>query len=251
MSGVMKRLSIAGAALVASIGAAVAADVAVPGPFSPAPAFPTEPVITPGPLAPPPAFPATRVYNWTGFYIGANAGYQFGSVSWSSVPDLVVGRVNASGGLAGGTVGYNLQTGDPWVIGFEGDMDWSGYKATIAPASCLTTCELQNQWLGTIRLRGGYAFDAVLAYLTAGVAIGRLDAAVSGAPFGFDGQNNLGWTVGGGVEVALTGYMRAKLEYLHVDLNGFSCNAPCGGGPISFRTDSNIVRLGVNFQLWK
>ncbi|HXX20742.1 MAG TPA: outer membrane beta-barrel protein, partial [Candidatus Acidoferrum sp.] len=133
----------------------------------------------------------------------------------------------------------------------EADIDWSGYKATIAPASCLTTCEMQNQWLSTIRLRGGYAFDAVMPYLTAGVAIGHLNAEISGAPFGLDGQNNLGWTVGGGVEIALAGYMRAKLEYLHVELSGFSCNIPCGGGPISFRPDSNILRAGVNFQLWK
>jgi outer membrane immunogenic protein len=242
---------IAGAALIASACGALAADVAVPGPFSPPPAFPAGPVITPGPFAPPPAFPATRVYNWTGFYVGANAGAIFGNAGWMSVPDLSSGSVSVAGGLAGGTAGYNLQTGDPLVIGAEADIDWSGYKGTAPPASCAPGCAFANPWLGTVRLRAGYALDAVMPYITGGAAIGRVNANILGAPLGIDGQNNIGWTAGAGVEVAIIGGLRAKLEYLYVDLGGFSCNTPCGGGPISFKYNTSVVRAGLNWQLWK
>jgi len=84
----------------------------------------------------------------------------------------------------------------------------------------------------------------------AGAAIGDLDANIVGAPLGGQGATNIGWTAGGGVEFVISGPLRAKVEYLHVDLNGFSCNAACGGGPISFNLNANIIRAGLNYRLW-
>ncbi len=244
-------------ALIAAASGALAAEVEpviTPGPFAPPPAFPTAqvngPTVKPGPFTPPPAFPATKVYDWTGFYVGVNAGAAFGSTQWNSVPDLTSGRSDLSGALVGGTAGYNLQTGDPFVVGVEADLDWSGLKGTVPPASCVSNCEIKNPWLATTRLRFGYAFDGIMPYVTGGAAIGRLNADRVGAPFGREGANNLGWTAGGGVEIVLWGPLRAKVEYLHVDLNGFSCNAACGGGPISFNVNANVIRAGLNYRFW-
>ncbi len=253
----MKTIVMASVALIAPAGIALAADAEptiAPGPFAPPPAFPAapvgEPTVTPGPFAPPPAYVTAKVYNWTGFYAGINGGAAFGNTDWSSVPDLTNGTSSASGGLIGGTAGYNLQTGEPYVVGVEADLDWSGIRSTVPPASCAPNCEFKNTWLATTRLRFGYAFDGIMPYVTGGAAIGRLTADIVGAPFGTEGAYNLGWTVGAGVEIALSGPVRAKVEYLHVDLNGFSCNAACGGGPVSFNLYTNIVRAGLNFRLW-
>jgi len=250
----MRNVLLTCLALIVSASAALAADaepMIAPGPFSPPPAFPHQgPVVTPGPFDPPPAFPAIRAYDWTGFYIGINGGGAFGSAKWTSVPDLTSGTANASGGLAGGTAGYNLQAGDPFVVGIEGDFDWSGTSTTIAPASCAPGCEFNVPWLATARLRFGYAFDRILPYVTGGVAIARLNANIVGAPFGPGIARNLGWTAGAGVEVVITGAWRAKVEYLRVDLNGFSCDAACGGGPISFNLYTNVFRAGLNYRLW-
>jgi outer membrane immunogenic protein len=250
----MKTVMMASIAFIASAGAAFAADVGpviTPGPFSPPPAFPTGPTVRPGPFEPPPAFPQARVYNWTGFYVGINGGGAFGDTRWFSVPDLVGGTANFSGGLVGGTAGYNLQTGDPFVVGFEADLDWSGLKATITPASCAPGCELNIPWLGTARLRFGWAFNDILPYVTGGAAVGLLKASIVGTPAGINEANNIGWTAGAGIEFALTDALRAKVEYLHVDLNGFDCNAACGGGPISFNVrDDNVIRAGLNYRLW-
>src|SRR4051794_26134928 len=62
------------------------------------------------------------VYNWTGFYVGINGGGGWGSSRWDSTD-----RFDLSGGMVGGTVGYNWQNGQ-WVFGLEGDMDWANIK---------------------------------------------------------------------------------------------------------------------------
>ena len=65
-------------------------------------------------------------YNWTGFYVGINGGYGFGRSEFNGT--LPSGGFDVGGGLVGGTVGYNWQTG-PLVFGLEGDIDWSGIRA--------------------------------------------------------------------------------------------------------------------------
>jgi outer membrane immunogenic protein len=255
----MKTVMIASIMLIASAGAAFAADAApviTSGPLSAPPAFPAraswDPVVRPGPFDPPPAYglPANRIYNWTGFYLGLNGGGAFGKTEWGSIPDLTTGTSSNLGGLFGGTVGYNLQAGDAVVVGVEADFDWSGMSATVPPASCAPNCELKAPWLATVRLRLGYSFGGILPYATGGVAITHFDADIVGAPFGTQLSDNLGWTAGGGVEFVITGDWRAKVEYLYMDLNGFSCTVACGGGPISLNTRTNVFRAGVNYRLW-
>ena len=253
----MKTVMIASCMLIASAGAAFAADAVIaPGPLSAPPAFPQNvgPVVRPGPFDAPPAYgaPSFRVYNWTGFYLGLNGGGVYGKTGWGSLPDLTTGNASNLSGLAGGTIGYNLQAGDSVVLGAEADLDWSGLTATIPAASapsCITNCQLSMPWLATVRLRGGYSFGGVLPYLTGGVAITHFDANIAGAPFGTQLSDNLGWTAGGGAEFVITGDWRAKVEYLYMDLNGFTCTVACGGG-VSFNPRVNVFRAGVNYRLW-
>ena len=73
-----------------------------------------------------PAYTAPSAHSWTGFYIGLNAGYGWGTSNWDSASGI-----SPKGALAGGTFGYNLQTGS-WVWGLEGDVDWSGIKGNVA-----------------------------------------------------------------------------------------------------------------------
>ena len=262
----MKRFTIVIVALMANaaVGPAVAAEaeaVVAPGPFDAPPAFPAprvynrpvayEPAVVPDVFTAPPAFPAVRLYDWTGAYVGINGGGVFGRPDWTSVPDATSGTYNLSGGLVGGTVGYNLQTREPLVLGVEADLAWSGARGTVPPASCMPNCELQTNWLATARLRFGYAFDTIMPYATAGAAISRLAAHTAGAPFGTDYANNLGWTVGLGVEFVIWGPWTAKAEYLYADFNGFSCNVACAGGPISINVRENIIRAGINYRLWQ
>ena len=78
-------------------------------------------------------------YNWTGFYLGLNGGYGFGRSEFNGT--LPSGSFDAGGGLFGGTVGYNWQTG-PLVFGLEGDIDWSGMRGSGACGGF--TCSTRN-----------------------------------------------------------------------------------------------------------
>jgi outer membrane immunogenic protein len=252
----MKRLLIGSIALIGAAGALPAAEiepVVTPTIFGAPPGFPArraEPVVVPGVFVAPPAFPQRMVYNWTGVYVGINAGLTFGRARWTSVPDLISDHSRVSGGLVGGTIGYNLQTGEPFVLGLEADLGWSRLSGTVPALSCAPGCELRASWLATARLRFGYAFDGILPYVTGGFAIRHFQADIAGAPFGTDSANNLGWTAGAGIEFVILGPWRAKVEYLYADLNGFSCNIACGGGPISFNVSEHIIRAGLNYRIW-
>jgi outer membrane immunogenic protein len=181
------------------------------------------------------------VYNWTGFYLGANGGGGWGHSFWNNSTT----GINLSGGQAGGTVGYNQQLGSI-VFGVEGDGDWSGFKGTNTTPGCPGGCTTSDTWLSTVRGRIGYAFDRVMPYATGGLAVGDIRAATPG--FAGGTSTNAGWTLGGGVEVALPGNWSAKAEYLRVDLGGFNCTG-CGAAPGNHVSlQENVFRAGVNYH---
>ncbi len=240
----MKRIVLA-AAIAFSAAPALAADLPAPPPPPQAPAA-YVPVAAP-------------IYNWGGIYIGINGGYGFGQSNWSPAGGVATGNFDVNGGLVGGTIGANFQTGE-WVFGVEGDIDWSDINGsttnttTCAPNSC--TFQTQNDWLGTIRGRVGYAFDRVLIYGTGGGAFGDIKANLTNNTLlaaASATSTEFGWTAGGGVEVGITQNFTAKIEYLFVDLsNGSLSCAACGPGaaaftsPVSF--DASLVRGGLNFK---
>jgi outer membrane immunogenic protein len=221
----MKRVFLAGVGVLALLGQATAADL---GRRAPAP----YPVKAPMMQA---------AYNWTGFYIGVNGGGGWGRSNWDSA-----GSFDISGGLVGGTIGYNYQY-QQVVWGVEGDGDWSNIKGSTTSTLCPLGCSTSNTWLATARGRLGYAADRWMPYITGGAAFGDIRA--STPSFSGTSTNKTGWTIGGGVEVALVGNWTAKAEYLHVDLGDTNCGLSCGltaNNNVSFR--ANVVRGGINYR---
>ena len=90
------------------------------------------------------------IYNWTGFYVGAMGGYAKENADFAPV----------GGGFAGGTLGYNFQSGAV-VFGIETDAAWSDISATIGTPG-VATLSTKFEEIGTVRGRIGYAFDQVL-----------------------------------------------------------------------------------------
>ena len=221
----MKKLLLAGASLLAmGVVSASAADLPARMP------------------AKAPAYVAPMAYSWTGFYLGLNGGYGFGRAEFNGGAP---GSFNAGGGLFGATVGYNWQTG-PLVFGLEGDIDWSGMRGS-ATCGGITSCDVRNDYLATIRGRLGYAFDRFLPYITAGLAAGDINATRPGFPGG--SSSNAGWTVGAGLEFGIASNVSIKAEYLYVDLGDFNCGFNCGlaaNGNVSY--DANVFRGGLNIR---
>ena len=78
-----------------AVGALVAAQCAAAADLSVAPLY-KAPLQQPSPL-----------YNWTGFYLGANGGGGWGRSWWQSQST----SIDLSGAQVGGTAGYNWQFG--------------------------------------------------------------------------------------------------------------------------------------------
>ncbi len=183
-------------------------------------------------------------YNWSGLYVGINGGGSWGRSTWDNA--FGSGDADLSGGLVGGTLGYNYQMGQV-VFGLEGDVDWSNIRGSTNAGACPSgSCETRNSWLATARGRIGYAFDRVMPYVTGGVAFGDIKAEPAG--LGSTTTTKTGWTLGGGAEFAIAGPWTAKVEYLYVDLGKGDCGVGNCGVPTDVGFKTNIVRAGVNFR---
>jgi outer membrane immunogenic protein len=201
------------------------------------PRRPSLPVKAPAYVAP--------YYNWTGLYAGINGGSGFGQSRWSNAFGST-GDFDVSGGLAGGTIGYNWQTNQV-VFGLEGDLDWSGIRGSAnSPVCAVGNCNTRNNYLATVRGRIGYAFDRIMPYLTGGLAVGDIEAASNGVS---STETKAGWTLGGGIEFAVNGPWTAKVEYLYTDLGTASCSAGvCGAAATDVDFTANVVRGGLNYR---
>jgi len=209
------------------------------------------------------AAPAARSGDWTGFYVGVQAGGGWGRAGQTDASPFYTGLYNVSGALAGVTWGYNWQVGST-VVGFESDAAWSNIRGSTdglnglngpcggAPSRCETTL----QAFGTNRLRLGYVFDRWLPFVAGGMAWGYVrgkegDTVANGAA-GSGTEFLYGWTVGGGVEAMIDPHWSAKVEYLFADLRDgstFVDQIP-GGGTIteSVAMQVHVVRAGLNYK---
>ncbi len=167
-----------------------------------------------------------NVFSWAGPYLGANLGYEWGSVQSS---------LTKPSGFAGGVqAGYNWQSG-PWVLGVEGDIQATAADDTFAP------WKFSNPWFGTVRGRAGYAVNNVLFYGTGGLAFGELRAETFGLS---ESHTSAGWTAGVGVEFGLARNWSAKVEYLYVDL----AESPFSITGVSNSYRFGTLRAGVNYH---
>jgi outer membrane immunogenic protein len=248
----MKKILAGAAALLGTAVSAQAADMAVKAPYLKA--------------------PVAMVYDWTGFYIGVNAGVGIGRdytrLAIPAGPSFEASYLGPQGGLGGGQIGYNYQTsssffGGPLVFGVEADIQGTGMRDTFTCGlGCpgpLATSSVFNQrldWFGTARGRVGIATGPVLSYVTAGFAYGNVKTTLTetvGAAAGVfsTSQTKGGWTIGSGVEASLGGNWTGKIEYLYVNLGDRLDLFTLNGAPQALSTDirENIFRVGLNYRI--
>jgi outer membrane immunogenic protein len=284
----MNKLFLTGAALLTAITLACpasAADLATKAPPAPAP-----------------------VCTWCGWYVGLNGGYNWGNAKVTMAPTgLFVQDPNApffaaagspsfspSKFSGGGQIGWNSQWG-PWVMGIEADAEYIGLRASrtatftallpVPGQEIITFNEhLKNDWVSTLRLRGGWANDVLLVYATGGLALsqhrfsqtfaipnssagGGLEQTFTVGMNGGGSTSRLvgGFAVGGGAEFKFTRDWSVRAEYLYIDLGKtrFDATMVCTSGgpgglcppaPVGFTTRheedmwTNIARLAINYQ---
>ena len=179
-------------------GAASAADI-----YQPPPPI-SAPIYTPAPA-----------FSWTGAYLGIQGGYD-----WNRAVADNGDTANIDGGIVGVYGGYNWQTASNWVFGVDASInyDWAQGPVIGAPGNFG-----EVDWKGFFRGRLGYAWDRFMIYGTAGGAVASLKN-VGNNPS--DIQTKLGWTVGGGVEMALTNNVVARVDYSYADFGTYNFTQP-------------------------
>ena len=236
----MKRILAAGAMLVGTAVSAQAADMAAKAPYLKAPVL--------------------AVYNWTGFYIGANAGVGIGRnrTGHSFTGDSLY--LAPQGGFGGGQIGYNWQ-GDsllgPIVYGIEADIQGAGlddnHSNVLGTGGLRTAYSSKVDWFGTVRGRIGLSQGPVLSYFTGGYAYGNVKTSITEGGVAAFSQDRMqsGWTVGSGVEAALGGNWTGKVEYLYLNLGNKTDAFTAVAVPQTFSTEirENIFRVGLNYRI--
>jgi outer membrane receptor protein involved in Fe transport/opacity protein-like surface antigen len=195
-----------------------------------------------------PTSPVSDRYNWSGFYIGLNAGAAFGVNTVAASGGGSSASVREPGFLGGAQVGANYQTG-PVVWSFEADYDASTQNKSL-PAGALTGSTSQTPWFATLRGRVGMAFDRTLVYGTAGGAVGELRS-IANIPAGTTNTTvTYGtWTAGAGVEYGITDHLSARVEYLYLNKNNIATGV-IGPSPtqLTSHLQDNRVRAGLNYR---
>ncbi|TPP06529.1 outer membrane protein [Rhizobium glycinendophyticum] len=176
------------------------------------------------PAEPPVAVESAPQFSWAGGYAGILTGYGWGDGSSATFDE------DFDGARFGGFVGYNWDLGNQLVVGLEGDLNYDWNEETVAG----TDINSGLNW--SARARVGYAMDRALLFAAGGYTGSNISA--DGA--GVDDDDTLhGWTIGGGVDYAVTDRMFTRIEYRYNDFG----SGDLGGADVDF--DQHVVNVGL------
>jgi outer membrane immunogenic protein len=230
----MKKIAFAAAAAVAfASGSALAADLPVRTPYYKA--------------------PQRGFYGWTGCYIGVQGGWgslrSNNSFSSSGLPPFTdEENTNGDGGIFGGHLGCRYQY-NQWVLGIEGDGEWTGIKGDDGGARGDVN-ELSARWLASVRGRLGVTYGASLFYATGGVAfMGARSSVLDPGEQESIRRTITGWTIGAGWEYAFAPNFSGRLEYRFTDFGTEGFVFP-SNGYLERHNDIRIhaVRVGLTYR---
>ena len=168
---------------------------------------------------------AGESYAWSGPYVGAHAGYAFGSDNYIIDPALAttagLSELNLFGsrGFSGGAlVGYNVPFAQRWLVGSEADGSWQDIETRFTSDQAIGIEVVAKQdWAASLRGRLGYfATPGTLIYGTGGWAWSAVNIAIDAAGAGTISSSAVvqGAQVGIGAETAVTPKLHVRLEYL-------------------------------------
>ncbi|HWZ36964.1 MAG TPA: outer membrane beta-barrel protein [Bradyrhizobium sp.] len=244
----MKKLVLAASILALSTAAASAADLA-PRYYK----------------APPPMMAA--IYDWSGFYVGANGGWGTSHNCWTRTATAGIaiaaaseGCHDSSGGTVGGQVGYRWQAG-PWVFGLEAQGNWADFRGSNASLlfGGIATNRTKIDAFGLFTGQVGYAWNNALFYLKGGAAVtdNRYEGLATFGGFVTDRASDTRWggTVGAGVEYGFAPNWSAAIEYDHLFMgtNNYAMTSvfPVAGlntRNVGIKQDADLVTVRVNYR---
>jgi outer membrane immunogenic protein len=201
------------------------------------------------------------VYDWSGFYIGANGGWGSSHKCWdfntpAGVFVAAEGCHDATGGTVGGQIGYRWQASS-WVFGLEAQGNWADFSGSN---TSLVFPGFRNHTnvdaFGLFTGQVGYAVNNVLLYVKGGAAVTANSYRVNtlgGVLSGVTGDDTRwGGTIGAGLEYAFAPNWSVGVEYNHLFMQDrtYTFTAPGGGffGTDRIRQDVDLVTARLNYK---
>jgi outer membrane immunogenic protein len=189
---------------------------------------------------------SASTYDWSGFYLGAQAGGVFGEAD-VSIPLYPSNFSMSTDGFSGGLyTGFNFQQQN-WIFGVEGDANLLNVSGdNLIPGSPVPgeRYRIDQDWDASVRARLGFAADEVLFYATGGVAFSELETRYIPLAGGVDSHGLTGWTAGAGVEVALLGNLTGRAQYRYT---GYGSEDFFHNGPSKVDYDTHSVTVGLGW----
>jgi len=194
-------------------------------------------------------------YNWSGVYVGGQVGYVVdGSADYNylDAQGTTYDYGNDPDGFIGGAyVGYNYQFSNNIVLGGEADIVWGDLKdSDLAPGDEDYSAETKIDWMGSARVRLGYAFDRFLPYVTGGVAFGNanFEERNLGDFYGKADLDLTGWTLGAGAEYALTDNWILRGEYRYTEFGEEDFTSEESTDEYSVNIHTHDFRIGAAYK---
>ena len=207
---------------------------------------------------------AAGAYDWTGFYIGAHAGAAMARYRASGAGlfdgDAMVKDLKDTAFIGGLTLGYNRQLMNNMVVGLETDIGFMGISKRVEGLPTFDDTDnfarLKQGFYMDLTGRLGFSYASFLFYGKAGLVLSRikLEAAdlaagsIDTSDYTSVNKTRAGYTVGGGVEYAVTDAMSIKTEYRYMDFGRIS-STNGDGESIRHRVKDHAITVGVNYKL--
>jgi outer membrane immunogenic protein len=204
------------------------------------------------------------MYDWSGFYIGANGGWGSSRKCWDLTnyygtlysPALAEGCHDATGGTAGGQIGYRWQASS-WVFGLEVQGNWADFKGSNSSLQFAnTTNQSRIDAFGLFTGQIGFAWNSALLYVKGGAAVTndkyRSFNTTTGAIFDRANEARWGGTIGAGVEFAVAPNWTVGLEYDHLFMGTRNAEFSTPTGTLAatdrIRQDVDLATVRVNYR---
>jgi outer membrane immunogenic protein len=202
------------------------------------------------------------IYDWTGFYIGANGGWGSSRKCWdlTTAAGAFIGNEgchDATGGTAGGQIGYRWQSA-AFVFGLEAQGNWADFRGrNTSLFAAVNTNESKVDAFGLFTGQIGWAFNTALLYVKGGAAVTsdryRSFTTAAGVLNGTSGDDTRwGGTVGVGLEYAFAPNWSAGIEYDHLFLGNRTTGIVTPAGALfatdRIRQDVDLVTVRVNYR---
>jgi outer membrane immunogenic protein len=237
----MKKVLLGAVSLIAMATSASAADLAA-RPYTKAPPM------------------VAAMYDWSGFYIGANGGWGSSRNCWNATSALGIvlpatlaeGCHDSSGGTAGGQIGYRWQASQ-WVFGLEAQGNWADFSGSNASIGFLgVTNRTRIDAFGLFTGQVGYAWNNALLYVKGGAAVTSNDYTgfnLAGVAFDTASDTRWGATVGVGLEYGFAPNWSVGVEYNHLFMGDRNISMISNGaaGPVGGVT--RIDRIGQDVDM--